>query len=97
MVLHAYFWPMLKKDNLFTGVLASLIFPALAWATEYLLRDAAYIINRPLVPYFFAIGLNLILVRLGQRSGREKTARGIMLGTFILMLLLFIFKIYPAK
>jgi len=94
MVLHAYFWPMLKKDNLITGVLASLIFPALAWAAEYLWRDAAYVINRPLVPYFFAIGLNLILLRLGLRSGREKMARGIMLGTFVLMLLLFIFKIH---
>lgn len=88
---------MLKKDNLFTGVLASLIFPALAWAAEYLWKDTAYVINRPLVPYFFAIGLNLILLRLGLRSGREKMARGIMLGTFIWMLLLFIFKIYPAK
>ena len=85
---------MLKKDNLLTGVLASLIFPALAWATEYLWRDTAYIINRPLVPFFIAIGLNLILLRLGLRSGREKMARGIMLGTFVLMLLLFIFKIH---
>jgi len=88
---------MLKKDNLFTGVLASLIFPALAWATEYLWRDTAYIINRPLVPYFFAIGLNLILLRLGFRSGRDKAAKGIMLATFVFMALLFIFKMHLFK
>jgi hypothetical protein len=97
MNLHTYFWPMLKKDNLFTGVLASLIFPALAWATEYLLKDTAYMINRPLAPYFIAIALNLILLRLGFRSGRDKTGRGIMLATFGFMVLLFIFKVHLFK
>lgn len=88
---------MLNKDNLLTGILGALIFPTLAWAAIYLLKDCAYIINRPLVPYFIAIGLNLILLRLGLRSGREKTARGIILATFVFMVLLFILKIHPFK
>jgi len=88
---------MLKKDNLLTGILAALVFPALAWAISYSLRDTVYIINRPLVPYFIAIGLNLILVRLGMRSGRDRTAKGIMLATFVFMALLFIFKLYPFR
>lgn len=88
---------MLKKDNLLTGILAALIFPALAWAVAYSFKDTTYIINRPLVPYFIAIGLNLILVRLGLRSGLDKAAKGIILATFVFMVLLFIFKIHPFR
>jgi len=88
---------MLKKDNLLTGILAALVFPALAWAVTELFKDTAYIINRPLVPYFIAIGLNLILVRLGMRRGLDKAAKGMMLATFVFMVLLFIFKIHPFR
>lgn len=88
---------MLKKDHLLTGVLAALVFPALAWATGYWLMDTAYIINRPLVPYFIAIGLNLILMRLSLRWALNNTAKGIMLATFVFMVLVLIFKIHPFR
>lgn len=80
-----------------TGIMAGLIFPAAAWLTEYFLKNNTYIINRPAIPYFIAIGLNLIMLRFSYKYGTDKTARGIMLTTFACMLLIFVFKIHTIK
>lgn len=88
---------MLNKNSMLAGFLAGLIFPAVAWLTEFFLKNNTYIINRPAVPYFIAIGLNLVLLRVSYRYGVDKTVRGIMLSTFACMLLIFIFKIHPIK
>jgi hypothetical protein len=88
---------MLKKNNLLTGVLAALIFPALAWVAEYLLKTNAYILNKPAVPYFIAVGLNLFLSRYSFKRGWDQTGRGIILATFVVMILVFLFKMHPIR
>jgi hypothetical protein len=88
---------MLKKNNLFPGILAALIFPALAWVAEYLLKTNAYILNKPAVPYFVAIGLNLILLRYSFKREMDQTGRGIILATFVCMILVLLFKIHPTR
>jgi hypothetical protein len=88
---------MLKKNSLLTGILLALVLPAIAFIVEYLLKDNTYIINRPAVPYFVAIALNLLLIRFSLKKGNDHAGRGIMLATFIFMLLLFIFKIHPIR
>jgi hypothetical protein len=64
---------------------------------EYLLKNNTYLINRPAVPYFVAIALNLLLIRFSLKKGNDHTGRGIMLTTFVFMVLLFIFKIHPIR
>ncbi|WP_428327587.1 hypothetical protein [Mucilaginibacter sp.] len=88
---------MLNKNNLFTGVLAALIFPAIACLVAFLLRTNVDIINRPALPYLVAIALNLILVRIGQKKGLDQTIRGIMLATFAIMLVIFLLKVHPIR
>jgi len=88
---------MLNKNSMLTGILAALIFPALAWGVAYLLRTNVDIINRPALPYLFAIALNLILLRVGLKKGLDQTGRGIMLATFVIMLLIFILRIHPIR
>jgi hypothetical protein len=83
---------MLNKNSMLAGVLAGLVIPALGWGAAYLLRDNFYIINKPAIPYFVAIALNLILLRICMRRDLDKTGRGIMFTTFMFMLLIFIFK-----
>jgi hypothetical protein len=85
---------MLKKNNLFTGILAALIFPAIAWGISYLLTNNVVIINRPAIPYLFAIALNLVAIRLIQKKDMDDTARGIMLATFVIMGVIVVTKIY---
>ena len=88
---------MLNKNSLLTGILAALIFPAIAFAAAWWLKTNIYIINKPALPYFIAIALNLILIRIGIRKGLDKTGRGIMLTTFVFMALIFFFKIHPIR
>jgi hypothetical protein len=85
---------MLNKNSFITGILAALIFPAIALAVAYLLKTNVDIINRPALPYFIAIALNLIMIRIILKKELDQTARGIMLATFIIMLLVFLFKVH---
>ncbi len=88
---------MLNKNSLPAGILISLIAPALAWAAAYLLKDNNLIINKPALPYFIAIALNLVLIRVFSKKAADKTIRGIMLVTFVFMVLIFIFKIHTVR
>jgi hypothetical protein len=88
---------MLKKNNLLFGILIALIFPAIAWLIAGLLANNIYIINKPAMPYFVAIALNLVLMRISFSKGADKTARGVILTTFVVMALIFILKIHPIR
>ena len=79
------------------GILFALVFPALATVSGYLLKGNAYIMSRPFLPCFVAIALNLVLLRILFKAGSEKTARGVILVSFVYLLLFFVFKIHPAK
>lgn len=83
---------MLKKNSLIVGIFAGLIFPALAWVVSWYLRNSIDIINRPALPYLVAIALNLIALRFLQKKELDQTGRGLMLATFVVMILVFIFK-----
>jgi hypothetical protein len=87
---------MLRRDSIVTGIFAASVFPLIAWLTEYILKTNAYLINRPAVPYFIAIALNLILVRFCLKNDADQTARGVMLATFIIMISI-ILKIHPLR
>lgn len=75
------------------GVLLALPFPAIAWLVASLLKNNVDLINKPALPYVFAIALNLLLLRFVVKKDLDKTARGIMLATFVFMVALFMFKI----
>jgi len=88
---------MLNKNSLPAGILVALIGPAFAIVAAYLLKNNSYIINKPALPYFIAIALNLVLIRFFSKKAADKTIRGIMLATFAFMVLIFIFKIHPIR
>lgn len=79
------------------GILIGLIFPVLAFVVAYLLRYEVLIVNKPGLPYFIAIALNLILIRIDSNKGLDQTVKGIMLATFVCMILVFVFKIHPIR
>jgi len=88
---------MLKINNMLAGVLFALVFPVLATVSGYFLKDNAYIINRPFLPCIIAIALNLVVLRIFFKAGADKTARGVIMVSFVYLLLFFVFKIHPAK
>ena len=85
---------MRYQNTMLMGILLALPFPFIAWVAAYLLRNNAdIIINKPALPYIIAIALNLLLLRFVIKKDLDKTARGIMLATFVIMIALFMFKV----
>jgi hypothetical protein len=86
---------MFKKNNLLLGMLYGLVPPAFALLVfNYTLHNEAIIMDKPAAPYLRAIGLNLLLLRYYARNYLDKTSNGIMISTFVCMLLVFIFKMH---
>ena len=88
---------MLNKNSILTGVLLSLIFPAVSLVIAYLLRGNLYLMNKPALPYFTALAANLVLMRVVKDKGGDKTGRGIMLGSLVFMIIVFVFIIHPIR
>jgi len=88
---------MLKKNSLFAGTLVGLILPVISIIVAYWLKTNIYLMNKPALPYFIAIGLNLVLIRICFKKDLDKTSRGIMLTTFVFMVLIFVFKLHHVR
>ena len=89
---------MLGKNSVLSGLLLGSILPILSWLVfEHISTNIPLIMDKPAVPYFITIGLNLVLLRYCFRNGRDKIANGIMMITFAFMLLVFILKINMAR
>ena len=88
---------MLNKNSLIAGILNALIFPVMAFVTIYFLKDNLYLINKPALPYFIAIALNLGLVRVFHKKNLDQTVRGVMLSTFLFMVAILAFKFHTIK
>jgi len=85
---------MLKKDSYLTGILSAIPFPVGAFiAATYFFRNSILLFNKPALPYMLAVALNLIIMRLFAKRGSVKTVKGILIGTFLITLGLFIFKL----
>lgn len=79
------------------GILLALVFPALATVSGYFLKDNTYLLGKPFLLCFAAVALNLVLLRIFFKAGADKTARGVILVSFVYLLLFFVFKIHPVK
>ena len=79
------------KNNLWIGMAIGLIFPMLAYLlTTYTTRMFA---TKPFLLYIVAGAINLVLIRLFYRktTSLEKSAKGVMLVTFLGMLVFLYF------
>jgi hypothetical protein len=88
---------MLNKNSILTGVLLSLIFPAISLLIAYLLRGNLYLLNKPALPYFTALAANLVLMRVVKDKWGDKTGRGIIIGSMVFMIFVFLFIIRPIR
>jgi hypothetical protein len=80
---------ILKKDNLYFGILVGLIFPVIAF-TLVKFGMGNLINNKPFALYGFVALLNLLIMRYFYHFRLSKSGQGVILVTFfILMFLLF--------
>lgn len=84
---------MQVKNNIVIGALLGLILPLLAYfIAEVLFQDKIFP-DKPGVPYLIAVGINLIFLKFTYKSNADKAGIGLLVVTFIVLLLAFIFKI----
>jgi hypothetical protein len=88
---------MFSRNRIIDGVLIGLIAPALAFALAWLLRGNLYLMNKPGAPYFAAIIINLVFMRGLVKKEVPNTIRGIMICTFVFMVVVFLTVIKPIR
>lgn len=77
------------KDNLGVGVALGAICPLIAYLlTNFTEIATTAFPQKPIGVYVIAAAINLIAVRFIYRSGREATAKGIVLITFLAMVVM---------
>lgn len=82
---------MLKKNNIFTGLLAALIFPAITLVIfKYLLNNKVVFAGKPSIPYLVSIAINLFIIKYLFKKGHDQTGTGMILCTFAVMILVFL-------
>jgi len=75
---------MFKKNGIVTGLVAGIIFPLVAWVCFDVIYKGVVLMQKPALPYFIAVGLNLVLIRYVVNKGWHKAGQGVMIVTFIL-------------
>ena len=81
------------KNNIAVGFLLAIITPAIAWTlAEFAFKNSTLILNKPAAPYLIAIAFNLFIIRYCFKSDNDQTGIGAIICTFIIMMLVFLFK-----
>lgn len=82
---------MLNRNHIAIGFVAALFFPAIA-----LVIDAVALKYMPdvkqSIPYLAAVAFNLFLIRYFFKNGQDQTGIGAIICTFIVMAIVFLFK-----
>ncbi|HEY0667693.1 MAG TPA: stationary phase survival protein SurE [Sphingobacteriaceae bacterium] len=85
---------MLKKDNVWLGVILGLMCPGIAFFFVEILKKNITFLKKDDLLYIGCVAINLFLVRYFFREDKENTARGVISSTFICA---FIFMYYKMR
>lgn len=83
---------MLKRDNVWIGLVLGLILPGLAFFFVEILKKNIKVLEKDDLLYIGCVALNLLLVRYFVRSYKENTAKGIIAATFVCAFIFFYYK-----
>lgn len=83
---------MHNKVQFVTGLLSGLIFPAIMWLIFDVLNKDWILFNKPAIPYLVSVCVNLFILRYLVRKGKENAGYGIMVSTFVVMWMVFKFR-----
>lgn len=76
------------KNNLWIGVGIGAVFPTLAHVlVRFTDLELHFLPQKPMAIYTLAVLVNLVLLRFVYRAGNDHTGKGIVVSTFLAMLL----------
>ena len=86
---------MLNRNHIAIGFVASLLFPAMAWVIDAVALKYLPDVKQG-IPYLAAVAVNLFLIRYWFKNGLDQTGIGAIICTFIVMAIVFLFKMGHA-
>ena len=84
---------MSKKVQFVTGLLSGIITPAIMMLIFGVFFKSMVLFDKPALPYWVSIAINLIIVRYFIRNSKELAGYVVLAITFILMIAMFMFKV----
>ena len=84
---------MIKKDNVWIGMLVGLVFPAIAFFFVEILKKNISFLKKDDLLYIGCVAINLFLVRYFFNQDKENTGRGIIGATFVCAFIFFFYKV----
>lgn len=85
---------MLKRDNVWVGLVLGLVLPAIAVFFVEVLKKNVRVLGKDDLLYIGCAAVNLIVVRFLFRKDKENTARGVVASTFICAFIFFYYKMH---
>lgn len=77
------------KNSLLLGVLIGALAPAVSYLlTVFTSVQTSFFAEKPIALYVIAATINLVILRFSYRSGKDLLGKGVILITFVAMLLL---------
>lgn len=79
----------MQKKDFILGMVIGVIAPLASYLlTQYTSMQQDYFVEKPIAIHVLAAAINLIVVRFAYRAGKESLAKGVMLLTFLAMVVL---------
>lgn len=84
---------MIKKDNIWLGMLLGLIFPAIAYFFVEILKKNIAFLQKDDLLYIGCVAINLLIVRYFFKQDKENIVRGVIGATFVCAFIFFFYKV----
>lgn len=79
----------MQKKDFILGMVIGVIAPLASYLlTQYTSLQQDYFVEKPIAIHVLAAAINLVVVRFAYRAGKESLAKGVMLLTFLAMVVL---------
>ncbi len=84
---------MFKKDNIYSGLLLGLFFPAVAYFIVEVIKKNVVFLQKDDLLYIGCVAINLLMLRYAFKKDKEQIGRGIIAATFICAIIFCIYKL----
>ncbi|RKD17181.1 stationary phase survival protein SurE [Pelobium manganitolerans] len=83
---------MFKKDSVWLGLGAGLLFPGLAFVVVEIIKKNVVVLQKDDLLYIGCVAINMLLLKYAYKRDMELTGKGIISATFVCAFIFFYYK-----
>ena len=83
---------MFKKDSVWLGLAAGLVFPGLAYLVVEVIKKNLTFLGKDDLLYIGCVAINMLLLKYAYKRDLEMTGKGIISATFVCAFIFFFYK-----